>query len=107
MKKESECFVVSDYFSIFTPVIIEIRGGNAHFDILHNRQKRADLIESGKFKVCESSPQKVALESSLACLVSFTKDTDCFTIFVLQVITRTLSGEYVRETCPFPLVAKI
>ena len=51
MKKVSKCFVVSKIFPIFAPVILEKTGGYAHFDILHDRQKRADLIESGKFKI--------------------------------------------------------
>ena len=100
MKKVSKNFAVSEIFPIFAPAILEKKSGYAHFDILHDRQKRADLIESGKFAVTVNSPQKVALESSLVCPVSFPKDTDCFTIFVLQVITRTLSGEYVRKACP-------
>ena len=100
MKKVRKYFADSKIIPIFATAILENRSGNAHFDILHDRQKRADLIESGKFKVCVCSPQKVALESSLVCPVSFLKDTDCFTIFVLRVLTRTLSGEYVREACP-------
>ena len=46
MKKVSNCFVVSRKFPIFAPAILEKTGGNAHFDILHDRQKRAALIES-------------------------------------------------------------
>ena len=84
MKKVSNCFVVSRKISIFAPAILEKKGGNAHFDILQDKQKRAVLIESGKFKVCVNSPQMVALESSLVCPVSFQKDTDCFTIFLTQ-----------------------
>ena len=84
MKKVIKSFAVSKRFFIFADANEKV-GGNACFDILQDRQKRADLIESGKFSVCASRPEKVALESSLACPVSFTKDTDCFTIFVLQV----------------------
>ena len=101
MKKELKYLAVSEKIPIFANANLEKMGDNAHFDILHDRQKRADLIESGKFAVTVNSPQKVALESSLVCPVSFLKDTDCFTIFVLRVLTRTLSGEYVREACPF------
>ena len=99
MKKVDNCFVVPKIIYIFADAN-EKMGGNAFFDILQDRQKRADLIESGKFLACTSRPTKVALESSLACPVSFPKDTDCFTIFVLPGNTRTLSGEYVREACP-------
>lgn len=107
MKKERKNFVVSELFPIFAPAIIEKSSDNAHFDILHDRQKRADLIESGKFIGCVCSLQRVALESSPACPVSLSKDTDCFTIFVLRVITRTLSGEYVRKACPSLLVEEM
>ena len=100
MKKVRKHFAVSEKSSIFANAIIENTGSNAHFDILHDRQERADLIESGKFMVNLNGPKKVALKSSLVCPVSFLKDTDCFAIFVLRVITRTLSGEYVREACP-------
>ena len=69
MKKVSNCFGYSKLFPIFAPAILENRSDNAHFDILHDKQKRAD----------RAAP---------------------FTTFVLQVITRTLSGEYVRKACP-------
>lgn len=100
MKKVRKHFAVSEKNSIFANANIENTSCNAHFDILHDRQERADLIESGKFADLLYRPPKVALESSLVCPVSFLKDTDCFAIFVLRVITRTLSGEYVREACP-------
>ncbi len=85
MKKVRKHFAVSEKNSIFANANIENTSCNAHFGILHDRQERADLIESGKFVAFLSGPQKVALESSLVCPVSFLKDTDCFTIFVLQV----------------------
>lgn len=100
MKKVRKHFAVLEKNSIFANANIENTSCNAHFDILHDRQERADLIESGKFADLLYRPPKVALESSLVCPVSFLKDTDCFAIFVLRVITRTLSGEYVREACP-------
>lgn len=58
MKKVSKCFVVSELFPIFATAILEKTSGNALFDILHDRQKGVDLIESGKFKVCVSSLQR-------------------------------------------------
>ena len=100
MKKVSKNFAVSEIFPIFAPAILEKKSGYAHFDILHDRQKRADLIESGKFAVTVNSPQKVALESSLACPVSFPR-TRTALLYLCYRYTRTLSGEYVREACPF------
>ena len=100
MKKEHKYLVVSEIIPIFADAILEKSGGNALFDILHDRQKRADLIESGKFAVTVNSPQKVALESSLACPVSLRR-TRTALLYLCYRYTRTLSGEYVREACPF------
>ena len=46
MKKMSKCFVVSEIFPIFAPAILEKTGGNAHFDILHDRLTNFDLLTS-------------------------------------------------------------
>jgi len=45
MKKVSNCFVDSEIFPIFAPAILEMTGGNAHFDILHDRQTSLDGFE--------------------------------------------------------------
>ena len=100
MKKELKYLAVSEKIPIFANANIEKMGGNAHFDILRDRQKRADLIESGKFAVTVKRPQKVALESSLACPVSFRRTRTALQ-YLCYRYTRTLSGEYVREACPF------
>ena len=100
MKKELKYLAVSEKIPIFANANLEKMGDNAHFDILHDRQKRADLIESGKFAVTVNSPQKVALESSPACPVSFRR-TRTALLYLCYRYTRTLSGEYVREACPF------
>ena len=100
MKKELKYLAVSEIIPIFANANLEKMGDNAHFDILHDRQKRADLIESGKFAVTVNSPQKVALESSPACPVSFRR-TRTALLYLCYRYTRTLSGEYVREACPF------
>ena len=103
MKKELKYLAVSEKIPIFANANLEKMGDNAHFDILHDRQKRADLIESGKFAVTVNSPQKVALESSLACPVSFRR-TRTALLYLCYRYTRTLSGEYVREACPFSVI---
>ena len=100
MKKELKYLAVSEKIPIFANANLEKMGDNAHFDILHDRQKRADLIESGKFAVTVNSPQKVALESSPACPVSFRR-TRTALLYLCYRYTRTLSGEYVRKACPF------
>jgi hypothetical protein len=100
MKKELKYLAVSEKIPIFANANLEKMGDNAHFDILHDRQTRADLIESGKFAVTVNSPQKVALESSPACPVSFRR-TRTALLYLCYRYTRTLSGEYVREACPF------
>ena len=69
MKKASKYFVVSEIFPIFAPAILEMTGGNALFDILHDWQKRAlDRIWQIQ-GLCKQSA-KVVLESILACPVS-------------------------------------
>ena len=69
MKKVRKCFAVSVIFPIFAPAILEMMGGNALFDILHDRQKRTlDRIWQIQ-GLCKQSA-KVVLESILACHVS-------------------------------------
>ena len=43
MKKMRNYFVVSEIFPIFAPAILEKTGGNALFDILHDRLTSFDL----------------------------------------------------------------
>ena len=86
MKKVRNYFAVLGKLPIFAPAILENRSGNTRFDILQDRQKGADLIESDKFLVYTSRLKKIALESSLACPVSFLMDTDNFTIFCDRVL---------------------
>ena len=51
MKKVSKCFVVSEIFPIFAPAILEKTGGNALFDILHDRLRNRDYkIISKKYR---------------------------------------------------------
>jgi hypothetical protein len=49
MKKMSKYFAVSELFPIFALAILEKTGGNALFDILHDRLTSFDLAKSGKF----------------------------------------------------------
>ena len=51
MKKMSKYFAVSELFPIFALAILEKTGGNAHFDILHDRLTSFDLVKSGKFEI--------------------------------------------------------
>ena len=51
MKKVSNSFAVSEIFPIFAPAILEKTGGNAHFDILHDRLTSFDLVKSGKSEI--------------------------------------------------------
>ena len=51
MKKLYKCFAVSELFPIFALAILEKTGGNAHFDILHDRLTSFDLVKSGKFEI--------------------------------------------------------
>ena len=53
MKKVYKYFAVSDFFPIFAPAILEKTGGNALFDILHDRLTSFDLVKSGKFNPIE------------------------------------------------------
>ena len=53
MKKVSKYFAVSELFPIFATAILEKTGGNALFDILHDRLTSFDLVKSGKFNPIE------------------------------------------------------
>ena len=55
MKKVSKCFADSKIFPIFAPAILEKTGGNALFDILHDRLTSFDLVKSGKFETLISN----------------------------------------------------
>lgn len=61
MKKVYKCFAVSVFFPIFAPAILEKTGGNAHFDILHDRLTSFDLVKSGKFNPIEVKSSLVRL----------------------------------------------
>ena len=50
MKKVRKYFAVSEIIPIFAPAILEKTGGNAHFDILHDRLTSFDLVKLGKLK---------------------------------------------------------
>ncbi len=94
MKKVSKYFAVSELFPIFALAILEKTGGNALFDILHDRLTSFDLVKTGKFNPIE-------VKSSLVKSVLYPdKGTDCLTIFVTSGISRTLLGKYVERTCP-------
>ena len=47
----SKYFADSKIFPIFAPAILEKTGGNALFDILHDRLTSFDLVKSGKFEI--------------------------------------------------------
>jgi len=49
MKKVSKYFVVSVIFPIFAPAILEKTGGNALFDILHDRLTSFEILVSTIF----------------------------------------------------------
>lgn len=61
MKKVRNIFVVSEIFPIFATAILEKTGGNAHFDILHDRLTSFDLVKSGKFNPIEVKSSLVRL----------------------------------------------
>ena len=46
MKKVRKYFAVSEIFPIFAPAILEKTGGNAQFDILHDRLTNIDLVKT-------------------------------------------------------------
>ena len=78
MKKVIKSFADSKRFFIFADAN-EKMGGNARFDILHDRLTDClTLLNLG------NSTNRVNHELVKASLVSSTKDTDCFTIFLTQ-----------------------
>ena len=81
MKKVSKYFVVSVFFPIFAPAILEETSGNALFDILHDRLTSFDLVKSGKFKI--------GVKTSLVKLV-------------LYPLRRTRTAYYICDTKYFP-----
>ena len=87
MKKVSKCFVVSKKFPIFAPAILEKTGGNALFDILHDRLTSFDLVKSGKFN------NRCQNEFSQASLVPSTEGTDCLTMFVTPGVFQNLARQ--------------
>jgi hypothetical protein len=100
MKKVSKCFVVSEIFPIFAPAILEKTGGNALFDILHDRLTSFDLVKSGKFNPIE-------VKSSLVKPVLYPDEGHGLSYYICDTgFSRTLLGKYVERTCPSLLVAK-
>ena len=49
MKKVHKCFAVSEIFPIFATAILEKTGGNALFDILHDRLTSFEILLSTIF----------------------------------------------------------
>ena len=98
MKKVSNCFVVSEIFPIFVPAILEKMGGNAHFDILHDRLTSIELVKSGKFKK--------GVNSSLVKPVLYPDKGHGLSYYICGTgFSRTLLGKYVERTCPSLFVA--
>lgn len=100
MQKVSKCFVVSELFPIFATAILEKTGGNAHFDILHDRLTSIDLVKSGKFKN--------GVNSSLVKPVLYPDEGRGLSYYICDTgFSRTLLCEYVGRTCSSHLVAII
>ena len=100
MKKMSNYFVVSEIIPIFAPAILEMTGGNAHFDILHDRLTSFDLVKSGKFKI--------GVKSSLVKPVLYPDEGHGLSYYICDTrFSRTLLGKYIERTCPSLLVAKM
>ena len=100
MKKVSNCFAVSEIFPIFAPAILEKTGGNAHFDILHDRLTSFDLVKSGKFNPIE-------VKSSLVKPVLYPDEGHGLSYYICDTgFSRTLLGKYIERTCPSLLIAK-
>ena len=51
MKKVSNCFADSEIFPIFAPAILEMTGGNAQFDKLHDRLTSIEFVRYGKIEI--------------------------------------------------------
>ena len=93
MKKVSNCFVDSELFPIFASAILEMTGGNAHFDILHDRLTSFDLVKSGKFEI--------GVKSSLVKPVLYPDEGHGLSYYICDTgFSRTLLGKYVERTCP-------
>ena len=100
MKNVSKCFADSKIIPIFVSAILEKTGGNAHFDILHDRLTSFDLVKSGKFNPIE-------VKSSLVRLVLYPDEGHGLSYYICDTrFSRTLLGKYVERTCPSLLVAK-
>ena len=100
MQKVSNCFVVSEIFPIFATAILEKTGGNAHFDILHDRLTSFDLVKSGKLKK--------GVNSSLVKPVLYLAEGHGLSYYICDTrFSRTLLGKYVERTCPSLLVTKM
>ena len=94
MKKVSKCFVVSEIFPIFAPAILEKTGGNAHFDILHDRLTSFDLVKSGKFTT--------GIKTSLVKPVLYPDEGHGLFYYICDTgYSRTLLGKYVGEDVSF------
>ena len=90
MKKVSKYFAVSELFPIFAPAILEKTGGNALFDILHDRLTSIDLVKSGKINkgVNSSLVKPVLYPGEGRGLSYYICDTGVF-----QNLTRQVCGE--------------
>jgi len=94
MKKVYKCFAVSVFFPIFAPAILEKTGGNALFDILHDRLTSFNLVKSGKFNPVE-------VKSSLVKPVLYPDEGRGLSYYICDTgFSRTLLGKYVERTCP-------
>ena len=92
MKKVSKCFVVSKKFPIFAPAILEKTGGNALFDILHDRLTSFALVKSRIFKK--------GVNSSLVKPVLYPAEGHGLSYYICDTgFSRTLLGKYVERTC--------
>ena len=100
MKKVSKCFADSKIIPIFALAILEKTGGNAHFDILHDRLTNFDLVKSGKFTI--------GVNSSLVKPVLYPDEGHGLPYYICDTgFSRTLLGKYVERTCSSLLVAKM
>ncbi len=97
MKKVINSFAVSKRFFIFADANEKV-GGNARFDILHDRLTNFDLVKSGKFKK--------GVNSSLVKPVLYPDEGHGLPYYICDTrFSRTLLGKYVERTCPSLLVA--
>lgn len=89
MKKVRKCFAVSVIFPIFATAILEKTGGNAHFDILHDRLTSFDLVKSGKFEI--------GVKTSLVKPVLYPDEGRGLSYYICDTgFSRTLLGKYIR-----------